>query len=83
MSQKVFRLLSVAGGSITALAALAQTSLYNVDAGENSIIFDRVRGVLPKVYTEGTHFKIPLLHRPYIFETRCRPKDLSAYTGTR
>ena len=32
-----------------------------VDGGERAVIFDRFRGVLPKVIGEGTHFRIPLI----------------------
>jgi len=61
----------------------ASTSLYNVDAGTKGIIFDKFRGVLPKSFEEGTHVKIPMLQKAYLFETRCQPKDLSTFTGTK
>ena len=36
-----------------------------------------------EVYGEGTHFKIPLIQKQYIFESRCQPKDLLTFTGTK
>ena len=33
--------------------------LFDVDAGTRVVIFDAINGVLPNVYSEGTHFKLP------------------------
>jgi len=57
--------------------------LYNVDAGERAVIFDRFRGVLPIVKGEGTHFKIPVVQEPYYFEVRAKPRVINSHTGTK
>jgi len=45
--------LAVVGGGIS------EFCLYDVDAGNRVVIFDRIQGVLPGIYAEGTHFKWP------------------------
>jgi len=40
-------------------------------------------GVLDKVISEGTHFVIPFLERPIIFDVRTRPRAIKSTTGTR
>ena len=32
-----------------------------VEGGKRAVIFDRFRGVLPTVFREGTHLKIPIV----------------------
>ena len=32
-----------------------------VDGGQRAVIFDRIRGVLPKTIGEGTHVRIPFI----------------------
>ncbi len=34
---------------------------FVVDGGERALIFNKIRGVQPKVYGEGMHFMIPIL----------------------
>jgi prohibitin 1 len=71
------------GGSIVAAGLLANSFLFTVDGGECSVIYDKIRGVQPKIYKEGMHFKIPILQQPITYEIRCRPKVISSMTGTR
>lgn len=54
-----------------------------MDGGECAVIFDRVRGVLPKVVGEGTHMLVPILQKPVIFETRMQAHEVSSHTGSR
>lgn len=35
--------------------------MLSVDGGKRAVIFDRIRGVLPKTIGEGTHFRIPFI----------------------
>jgi hypothetical protein len=51
-------------------AALVASSLYTVDGGERAVIFDRIQGVKPNVSGEGSHFLIPFIQKPIIFEVR-------------
>ncbi|CAF5107917.1 unnamed protein product, partial [Rotaria magnacalcarata] len=68
--------LAIAGGAINSM-------LYNVDGGHRAVIFDRFQGVKPDVIGEGTHFMIPWLHRPIIFDIRTRPRSIPSITGTK
>ncbi|KAF3327490.1 prohibitin-3 [Carex littledalei] len=54
-----------------------------VDGGQRAVIFDRFRGVLPETVGEGTHFLIPWLQKPYIFDIRTRPHTFTSMSGTK
>ena len=54
-----------------------------VDGGHRAVIFDRFRGVLDKTAGEGTHFIIPWIQTPYIFDVRTRPRSITSVTGTK
>jgi hypothetical protein len=47
------------GIAAVTVGVLADYCMYDVDAGTRVVIFDSINGVLPGVYTEGTHFKLP------------------------
>ncbi|KAK1262985.1 hypothetical protein QJS04_geneDACA011861 [Acorus gramineus] len=76
------RLATAAFGLGTA-ATVLNSSLYTVDGGERAVIFDRLRGVLPEAVSEGTHFRVPWLQVPYIFDIRTRPHTFSSNSGTK
>jgi len=61
----------------------AGNCLYNVDAGYRAIKFNRMSGVGQFVYEEGTHFMIPWLERPILFDIRTRPRTMVSLTGSR
>ncbi|OVA17563.1 Prohibitin [Macleaya cordata] len=63
--------------------ALLNSSLYTVDGGQRAVLFDRFRGVLDDTVDEGTHFLIPWLQKPYIFDIRTRPHTFSSISGTK
>jgi prohibitin 1 len=46
-------------------------------------MFDRFRGVLPKASLEGTHFLIPFIQNPTIYDLRTRPRSITSVTGTK
>ena len=46
-------------------------------------MFDRFRGVLPKSVGEGTHFLVPFIQSPTIYDIRTRPKSITSVTGTK
>ncbi|WMV59735.1 hypothetical protein MTR67_053120 [Solanum verrucosum] len=58
-------------------------SLYNVDGGNRAIVFNRILGVKDKVYPEGTHFMIPWIDRPVIYDVRARPHLVESTSGSR
>lgn len=68
--------LAIAGGTVTNM-------LYNVDGGHRAIIFDRFQGVKKDVIGEGTHFMVPWLHMPIIFDIRTRPRSVASSTGSK
>jgi prohibitin 2 len=65
------------------LVATATQSMYNVDGGYRSIEFNKITGVKPNVYNEGTHFKIPFIEKPIIYTVRSRPYEISSPTGSK
>ncbi|XP_030440002.1 prohibitin-3, mitochondrial [Syzygium oleosum] len=67
------------GAAATALNA----SLYTVDGGQRAVIFDRLRGVMEETVSEGTHFLVPWLQKPFIFDIRTRPHTFSSISGTK
>lgn len=51
--------------------------------GHRAVIFDRFEGVKKKVINEGTHFAIPWLQRPIIYDVRTKPRNISTTTGSK
>jgi len=54
-----------------------------VDAGHRAVIFNRFRGVQDDVVGEGTHFLIPWVQKPIIFDCRSRPRNVPVITGSK
>merc|ERR1712025_705918 len=63
--------------------AVVNSALYNVDGGHRAVMFDRFTGVKPAVIGEGTHFMIPWVQRPIIYDIRARPKNVPTMTGSK
>lgn len=76
-----------AGGVLIAAAAglgyAAYQSLYTVDGGHRSIMFNRIGGVGSKVSVEGLHFRMPWFQYPIIYDVRARPHKISSPTGSK
>ncbi|KAJ3305941.1 Prohibitin-1, subunit of the prohibitin complex (Phb1p-Phb2p) [Kappamyces sp. JEL0829] len=68
---------------IVATGVAISSSMYNVEAGHRAVIFDRLSGVSPNPIDEGTHFLIPWLQRPIMFDVRTRPRNISTTTGSK
>ncbi|XP_073145630.1 prohibitin-3, mitochondrial-like [Henckelia pumila] len=64
-------------------ATVISSSLYTVDGGQRAVLFDRFRGVIDETVGEGTHFLIPWLQKPFIFDIRTRPHTFSSVSGTK
>lgn len=75
--------IAALAGSVATGVGLLNASLYTVDGGHRAVLFDRFRGVLDTTVGEGTHFLIPWLQKPYIFEIRTKPRSISTVTGTK
>uniref|UniRef100_A0A0L0NTS3 Prohibitin n=1 Tax=Candidozyma auris TaxID=498019 RepID=A0A0L0NTS3_CANAR len=63
--------------------ALLQLAMYDVEGGKRAVIFDRLSGVQLKVIGEGTHFVIPWLQKPIIYDVRTKPKTIATTTGSK
>lgn len=58
-------------------------SVFNVPPGHRAVVYSRIDGVGKKVMEQGTHFVIPWLQRPIIFDVRTRPRTYASLTGTK
>jgi len=65
------------------LAVVPYFCLFDVDGGQRAIVLNQFTGLENRVRGEGTHFKIPLLHRPMWYDVRARPKLIETKTGTK
>ncbi|KAJ9122893.1 Prohibitin-2, subunit of the prohibitin complex (Phb1p-Phb2p) [Naganishia onofrii] len=58
-------------------------SLFNVDGGHRAIKYTRLNGISPTIYPEGTHFVIPWLESPIVYDVRAKPRNIASLTGTK
>lgn len=72
-------------GLLGGIAALwvGYDSLFTVQGGHRGVMFNRVTGVRDTIYSEGTHFRIPFIETPTIFDIRTKPKIIRSPTGTK
>lgn len=82
-SSRLFNVLGKFGIGLALAGGVANSALYNVDGGHRAVIFDRFAGVRDKVVGEGTHFLIPWVQKPYIFDIRSQPRNQHTITGSR
>ena len=75
--------LARAALGLGAASSVLNASMYTVDGGQRAVIFDRVRGILDKTAEEGTHFLIPWLQKPFIYDIRMKPHTFSSVSGTK
>lgn len=75
--------LARAAAGLGIVGSALSASMYDVDGGKSAVMFDRFRGVLPKAVGEGTHFLIPFVQSPTIYDIRTRPKSITSVTGTK
>ncbi|NXU35719.1 PHB protein, partial [Drymodes brunneopygia] len=83
MAAKVFESIGKLGLGLAVVGGVVNSALYNVDAGHRAVIFDRFRGVQDVVVGEGTHFLIPWVQKPIIFDCRSRPRNVPVITGSK
>merc|ERR1711997_226278 len=83
MAAQIFNRLGQLGVGLALAGGVVNSALYNVDGGHRAVMFDRFRGVLPQVTGEGTHFMIPWVQRPILFDIRSRPKNVPSVTGSK
>ncbi|KAI8872752.1 prohibitin complex subunit [Ramicandelaber brevisporus] len=75
--------LGKAALTLGALTSLVQLSIYDVKGGQRAVLFDRFTGVKQQVTGEGTHFLIPFIQKPIIFDVRTKPRNISTTTGSK
>lgn len=80
---RLFSTLGKLGLGIAVAGGVANTALFNVDGGHRAVIFDRFTGVRQTVVGEGTHFIIPWVQRPIIFDIRSQPRSVPTVTGSK
>nr|KAF6309195.1 prohibitin [Pipistrellus kuhlii] len=83
MAAKLFESIGKFGLALAVAGGVVNSALYNVDAGHRAVIFDRFRGVQDIVVGEGTHFLIPWVQKPIIFDCRSRPRNVPVITGSK
>ncbi|XP_050639167.1 prohibitin 1-like [Macaca thibetana thibetana] len=83
MAAKVFESIGKFGLALAVAGGVVNSALYNVDAGHRAVIFDWFRGVQDIVVGEGTHFLIPWVQKPIIFDCRSRPRNVPVITGSK
>lgn len=80
---RILNSLTQIGLGIALVGGAANSMLYNVDGGHRAVIFDRFQGIKNDVIGEGTHFMIPWLHKPIVFDIRTRPRSVAVSTGSK
>ncbi|XP_040357762.1 protein l(2)37Cc isoform X1 [Ixodes scapularis] len=83
MAAQIFNTLGKLGIGLAVAGGVANSALYNVDGGHRAVIFDRFTGVKNYVVGEGTHFLIPWVQRPIIYDVRSRPRNVPVVTGSK
>ncbi|KAL4828696.1 hypothetical protein H8958_015586 [Nasalis larvatus] len=84
MAAKVFKSIGKFGLALAVAGGVVNSALYNnVDAGHRAVIFDGFHGVQDIVEGEGTHFLLPWVRKPIIFDCRSRPLNVSVITGSK
>ncbi|KAG0720780.1 Prohibitin-2 [Chionoecetes opilio] len=73
------KLLAAAGAAAYGISQ----SMYTVDGGHRAIIFSRLGGIQPDIYSEGLHFRVPWFQYPVIYDIRARPRKITSPTGSK
>jgi len=83
MASRVLNAIGRLGVGLAVAGGVVNSALYNVDGGHRGVIFDRFAGVKQYVTGEGTHFLIPWVQKPVIFDIRSRPRSVPSITGSK
>ena len=83
MAAQLFNRIGQLGVGIALAGGVVNSALFNVDGGHRAVIFDRFAGIKQSVVGEGTHFMIPWVQRPILFDIRSRPKNVPTVTGSK
>jgi prohibitin 1 len=80
--EKIFNTMGKIGGGMVGLGIFANNFIFVVDGGERCLRMSALKGLLPHVYGEGMHFKIPVIDTIIRFEIRTQPTMIHSTTGT-
>jgi prohibitin 1 len=80
--QPLLRSARSLGIAAVGVGVLAEYCMYDVDAGTRVVLFDQIQGVLPNVFQEGTHLKLPW-QSVRKMDIRSRPRTINSTTGTK
>lgn len=83
MAAQFFNRIGQLGLGVALAGGVINSALYNVDGGHRAVIFDRFAGIKNVVVGEGTHFFIPWVQKPIIFDIRSRPRNVPVITGSK
>ncbi|XP_023172514.1 protein l(2)37Cc [Drosophila hydei] len=83
MAAQFFNRIGQMGLGVALLGGVVNSALYNVEGGHRAVIFDRFTGIKEHVVGEGTHFFIPWVQRPIIFDIRSQPRNVPVITGSK
>ncbi|KAH8273933.1 hypothetical protein KR044_003922 [Drosophila immigrans] len=83
MAAQFFNRIGQMGLGVALLGGVVNSALYNVEGGHRAVIFDRFTGIKENVVGEGTHFFIPWVQRPIIFDIRSQPRNVPVITGSK
>jgi len=83
MAAQLFNRLGQLGVGMAVAGGVVNSALFNVDGGHRAVIFDRFQGVKDAVIGEGTHFMVPWVQMPILFDIRARPKNIPTITGSK
>lgn len=83
MAAQIFNTLGKVGIGLAIAGGVVNNALYNVEGGHRAVIFDRFAGVKLNTVGEGTHFLIPWVQKPIIYDIRSRPRNVPVMTGSK
>merc|ERR1712241_347913 len=83
MASQIFTRIGQLGAGLALAGGVVNSALFNVDGGHRAVIFDRFAGIKEDVSGEGTHFMIPVIQTPVVFDIRARPKNVPTITGSK
>lgn len=83
MAARLFNNLGRLGLGLAVAGGVLNSALFTVEGGHRAVIFDRFVGVKANAVGEGTHFLIPWVQRPIIFDVRSQVRNVPVVTGSK
>eukprot|EP00029_Vermamoeba_vermiformis_P004001 TRINITY_DN14531_c0_g1_i1.p1 TRINITY_DN14531_c0_g1~~TRINITY_DN14531_c0_g1_i1.p1 ORF type:complete len:327 (-),score=75.79 TRINITY_DN14531_c0_g1_i1:6-938(-) len=75
--------LGLAAATVGGLLLSIPACLFNVEAGHNALVFNKITGLKDKIFVPGTHIRIPMLEKVIDYEIRPKPTVISSLTGSK